>query len=214
MVSASSTWLRGSLGTLALAALDRLADRDGAPGKRFDWTACDVARALTPVTEAVLQHGMSGARLVRAVGFTKDAVANWGVPWHQDRVIAVRERHDVPGLGNWSKKGGIWHCEPPITVLQAMRFVRVHLDDCNEMNGAMEIARGSEAAGAVSDRDAAEVATRYPAEVCAAQRGDIQILPMLVLHRSRPARSDAPRRVLRLDYALAEAPEPLAWHSA
>jgi hypothetical protein len=149
--------------------------------------------------------------LTRVVWFRKDARANWGVPWHQDRVIAVDERHDVPGFTNWSRKGAHWHCQPPMDLFRHMRFVRVHLDDCNAENGAMEVARGSEAQGLVPEVDAAAIAGRYPTEICSACRGDIQVLPMLVLHRSRPATLDAPRRALRLDYALTDLPFPLAW---
>ena len=95
-----------------------------------------------------------------------------------------------------------------------MRFIRVHLDDCDESNGAMEIAHGSEAEGMIPETLATEIAARYPLELCSARRGDIQILPMLVLHRSRPAATDAPRRALRLDYALTDLPAPLSWCAA
>ena len=168
----------------------------------------------SPVTALIRRHALSGAALVRVVWFSKDAGANWGVPWHQDRVIAVAGRHDVPGFGPWSCKAGIWHCEPPLPVLEQMRFVRVHLDDCDATNGAMEIARGSQAAGPVPTVEAARIAAHYPNELCAARRGDVQILPMLVLHRSLPAATQAPRRALRLDFAAAELPEPLSWLAA
>ena len=98
--------------------------------------------------------------------------------------------------------------------LADVRFVRVHLDDCDTSNGAMEIARGSQCEGPVPEGRAAEVAAKYVTEVCAARRGDIQILPMLVLHRSCPALSAEPRRALRLDYALADLPYPLEWRAA
>ncbi len=208
--SSGSFWLRGALDRQSLADLDGIATAAGRPGGRVDWTDPVIASALLSVTNAVDPY-LAGARLTRVVWFTKDANSNWGVPWHQDRVIAVADRHDVAGFNNWSKKGPHWHCEPPLELFAAMRFVRVHLDDCDASNGAMEIARGSEAEGLVRDADAAEVARRYPVELCSASRGDIQIVPMLVLHRSRPATSDAPRRALRIDFALADLPAPLSW---
>jgi Phytanoyl-CoA dioxygenase (PhyH) len=210
---ASSLWLRGALDSGALAALDLIAEGIGRPGVRIDWTDPDIAPVFAPVTASLSSH-LPGAQLTRVVWFSKDAQTNWGVPWHQDRVIAVAKRHDLPGFTNWSLKAGIWHCEPPLALFALMRFVRVHLDDCDATNGAMEIAQGSEAEGLVPESQAAEVATRYPTETCAARRGDIQILPMLVLHRSRPAKTDAPRRALRLDYALTTLPAPLAWCAA
>ena len=66
---------------------------------------------------------------VRTVSFNKSQRANWGVPWHQDRVIAVNDKVETEGYRNWTKKSGTWHCEPPLSVLENMLFVRVHLDD-------------------------------------------------------------------------------------
>lgn len=209
----SPLWLRNALSPDELQALDRVADPSGRPGARIDWTDPAIAPAFAPVTAALAPH-LPGARLTRVVWFTKDAQANWGVPWHQDRVIAVANRHDLPGFTNWSLKQGHWHCEPPLPLFADMRFVRVHLDDCDDANGAMEIATGSDAEGLIRESQAAEVAARYPTELCRARRGDIQILPMLVLHRSRPATTDAPRRALRLDYTLADLPAPLSWRAA
>lgn len=208
--ASSSFWLRGALDSRELAALDRIAEGAGRPGLRINWTDPAVAPILAPITAALRPH-LTDIRLTRVVWFSKGAQTNWGVPWHQDRVIAVAERHDLPGFSNWSLKSGIWHCEPPLALFATMRFVRVHLDDCDAKNGAMEIARGSEAEGLVPEGQATTVAARHPTELCAAERGDIQVLPMLVLHRSRPAETHAPRRALRLDYALADLPAPLRW---
>ncbi len=209
--STDCLWLRCALGPQDLVALDRIAGDAGRPGGRIGWTEPDAAAALAPITRLIDRKALPGARLVRVVWFSKDSQSNWGVPWHQDRIIAVAERHDVPGFGNWSCKSGLWHCEPPQAILDAMLFVRVHLDDCDASNGAMEIARGSHAAGSVPMAEAAKVAETYPTECCSAQRGDVQILPMLVLHRSLPAQVDAPRRALRLDFAAAPLPMPLQW---
>jgi hypothetical protein len=207
-------WLRGALDPKDLAALDAIMANFAGPGGRLDWCDPDVARVLAPIADCIRLRSLPDARIVRVVWFSKDASANWGVPWHQDRIIAVAQRHDLTGFRNWSEKRGIWHCEPPIETFANMRFVRVHLDDCSEANGAMEIAHGSEAAGAVLEADAARIAEEYPAEVCIARRGDIQILPMLVLHRSRPAQNSAPRRALRIDIAALDLPPPLQWRCA
>ena len=209
----SSRWLRNSLSSAELTALDRIAEGDGLAGGRVDWTIPDLASAFDPVTRLVRECALPDARLTRVVWFAKDAETNWGVPWHQDRVIAVQSRHDVEGFGNWSDKRGFWHCEPPLSLFDQMRFVRVHLDDCDDTNGAMEIAQGSEAEGLVPAASAKTVAERYQAELCTARRGDIQILPMLVLHRSLPSKTQSARRALRLDYAAFELPLPLTWRS-
>lgn len=209
-----SFWLRGHLDASALKALDAVADGQGTPGGRVNWTDPQVKAAFAPVTQLIAEHALPNAMLTRVVWFAKDTNANWGVSWHQDRVIAVAARHEGPHFRNWSLKGGIWHCEPPLSILQSMRFVRVHLDNCDAANGAMEFAVGSEALGGVHTADAAAKAATFPTELCIAKRGDIQILPMLVLHRSLPSQSLLPRRALRLDYAATPLPHPLAWLEA
>lgn len=205
------TWLRAALSGADLAVLDALAPADGRPGARLDPGLADLGPVLARLRALLAQAGRPGARIVRMAAFVKDAGANWSVPWHQDRIIAVRARHDLPGFAAWSLKSGTWHCEPPLAILSGMAFLRLHLDDCDARNGAMAIARGSEAEGIVPSARAGEVAARYPEEVCAARRGDVQVLPMLVLHRSLPARDARPRRALRLDVAWGDLPPPLAW---
>jgi hypothetical protein len=205
-----SEWLRAALGPVDLAALDGMGS-SGRPGARVTTAPLAAHKALATVTQLVARHALPGARLVRVVWFSKDESSNWGVPWHQDRIIAVKQRHDLPGFFNWSLKSGVWHCEPPVSIFHEMRFVRVHLDDCDEANGAMQIAVGSEAEGALVDSNTTRIAERYPLETCIARRGDIQILPMLTLHRSSPARTSAPRRVIRLDFGAFDLPTPLTW---
>ena len=40
-------------------------------------------------------------QLVRSILFVKTAEMNWGVSWHQDLSIAVRQRTDMPGYSRW-----------------------------------------------------------------------------------------------------------------
>ena len=152
-----------------------------------------------------------GAMPVRLLSFDKSSQSNWSIPWHQDRVIAVRHRRAVSGFSSWSRKGSVWHCEPPPALLSKMLFVRVHLDDCDEESGAMEIALGSHHLGAVAAGDAAELSKEHVLETCSAKRGDVLILKMLTLHRSPPSRVTKPRRALRVDFATEALPIPLEW---
>ena len=66
--------------------------------------------AVLDRVEAILGPG---AFAVRGLWFDKKAGANWGVPWHQDLTIAVRERGESPGFGPWTVKAGIDHVRPP-----------------------------------------------------------------------------------------------------
>lgn len=63
-----------------------------------------LAEVLNPVDVlgTDLVDAFPNLRPTRVVTFDKSETANWGVPWHQDRVIAVQERHDVDGFENWS----------------------------------------------------------------------------------------------------------------
>ena len=71
---------------------------------------------------------------VRAIFFDKVPGANWSLGWHQDSVISVAERREVPGFVAWSRKAGVWQVQPPAEVLARMLAVRVHLDDCGADN--------------------------------------------------------------------------------
>ena len=141
--------------------------------------------------------------------FNKAGDTNWAVPWHQDRVIAVTERQDVDGFRNWTSKDGVWHCEPPVETLQKMIFVRLHLDAADLANGCMEIAPRSHKLGIIPANKANDVAAALGAEPCIAGRGDLQVLNMLTLHRSRPASQPRPRRAVRLDFAATALPMDL-----
>jgi hypothetical protein len=80
----------------------------------------------------------SSAKPVRAVMFNKTIETNWGLGWHQDRTICVRERLEVEGFGPWTVKRGMNHVAPPFEMLAQMVTLRVHLDDVprNERSSA------------------------------------------------------------------------------
>jgi len=94
---------------------------------------------------------------VRATLFDKTAGANWLVPWHQDLTVCVQSRLDVPGYGPWTRKAGVWHVQPPVSVLERMLSIRVHLDDCGESNGALRVLPGTHRLGRLN---AAQIADR------------------------------------------------------
>ena len=117
----------------------------------------------------------------------------------------------MAGFDNWSLKQGTWHCEPPVSVLKSMLFVRLHLDPCDTQNGAMQVLEGSHQRGKVTKTDIPALCESLRQEDCSAERGDVQILDMLTLHRSGLNRNGHPRRALRIDYANMALPLPLKW---
>jgi len=206
-------WLRDAVSDADLALLDKATATSTKAGQRLGASAAlDAVLSKRSSLRASIQRLDLFAVPVRTVAFNKSESANWGVPWHQDRVIAVNNKVDVAGYQNWTKKSGIWHCEPPRAVLDTMLFFRVHLDEANQTNGAMEISVGSHASGIVPSAQAEEIANSYPIETCDAKRGDILILKMLTLHCSKPATVQSGRRVLRIDLSSSTLPAPLRWH--
>lgn len=198
-----------------------------------------IARALSPLLEAIPSAGIRGlaakapcvrmlaqaaeirsliepvlgptARLVRSILFNKSQEANWQVAWHQDLAIAVRERSELEGFTSWSVKDGVPHVQPPAAVLEQMLTVRLHLDDADETNGALWVVPGSHRLGRLSAGEAATVAEREGKQLCAVKAGDALLIRPLILHASRKATSSRPRRVIHLEFAGADLPEPLKW---
>ena len=91
------------------------------------------------------------ARVVRGIFFDKQPDANWKVPWHQDRTIAVKNPVELLDYHPWSVKGGIHHVQPPTAILEQMLTVRIHLDKTDESNGALKIIPGSHCHGKLAD---------------------------------------------------------------
>jgi len=145
------------------------------------------------------------------VAFNKTEANNWTLPWHQDRVVALRERVEAPGFTNWTNKAGIWHAEAPIALLERMIFARVHLDPAGEPNGCLQLALGTHNQGKIPAADAERIAEAAPIENCIAARGDVLFAKALILHRSSSSRADSSRRAIRIDYCAEALPNPLAW---
>jgi len=148
---------------------------------------------------------------VRAVLFDKTPETNWSVGWHQDRTVAVRQRRETAGYGPWSVKGGIAHVAPPISVLEGMVTLRLHLDDCDEDNAPLKVALGSHRLGLVPADEAANEAKRRQVLACHAKAGDVWAYSTLILHASERSQSGGRRRVLQVDYSASALPGGLEW---
>ena len=205
-------WFRGAISDAELLCFDEAAKLQSKAGQRIE-TGGDLSYVFSENSSLMNTVKLLGSDVkpVRIVAFNKSRDTNWGVPWHQDRVIAVAARYEVQGFVNWTKKSHTWHCEPPQDLLHRMLFVRVHLDDTDSNNGAMQISVGSHARGLVSAANAEKIANMFPIESCDAKRGDILILNMLTLHCSKSSNAQSDRRVFRIDFAAFDLPAPLSW---
>jgi ectoine hydroxylase-related dioxygenase (phytanoyl-CoA dioxygenase family) len=154
------------------------------------------------------------AMLVRGLMFDKSPESNWGIFWHQDLSIAVRQREDVPDFGPWSIKAGIQHVQPPPAILQKMLTVRLHLDDCQESNGALRVLPGSHQSSRLNMFESETLQQNTdPATCCVTSGGAVMMRPLL-LHSSHRATDPARRRVIHLEFAAEPLPEPLQWYTS
>lgn len=181
----------------------RVADQDPTV-RSLAWSGTAMAFARSALGER--------ARPVRILFFDKKPDANWSVPYHQDLTIAVRERAEVEGYRPWTVKAGVPHVQAPAEVLERMVAVRLHLDPCGEGNGPLRVLPGTHAEGKLSHA-AIEARLAGVSEVTVtAERGAAILMKPLLLHASSPSMEPSHRRVLHIEYAAADLPEPLAWY--
>jgi hypothetical protein len=150
-------------------------------------------------------------RPVRAILFDKTETTNWSLPWHQDRVIAVKNRVDVDGFGPWSRKHGALHVAPPVEVFSEMTTLRLHLDPVPMTNAPLLIAPGSHKMGRISEKAVPAVVGQRGVAVCLAAAGDAWLYSTPILHASEAAKTPSRRRVLQIDYAMEDLPGGLEW---
>jgi len=194
--------------------LNRLGDlNDGRPGQRLLFDAPEMALVASSGKIGAVAARLLGsaARPVRAVLFDKTQDANWIVAWHQNRTIVVRERQETPDFGPWSIKDRLIHVAPPMTVLDKMVTLRVHLDPCDDDNAPLIVALGSHRLGRVPAEVVEAEAVRHPVFVCHAEAGDVWAYATPILHTSARSVSNRRRRVLQLDYSAAALPGDLEW---
>lgn len=150
-------------------------------------------------------------RPVRVLAFDKTPDANWHLPWHQDRVIAVKRRVDLEGFGTWTIKGGQPHVEAPAKLLEKMFNLRLHLDDCDAGNGALKVLTGTHRLGRLSDAEVKAAAAKGRAVLCEVKAGGVLAMKALALHASDASTSQRRRRVLHIDYCWGDLPKELDW---
>lgn len=154
-----------------------------------------------------------GLLAVRVILFDKTGEANWTVPWHQDRSIAVRERADVVGFGPWSEKAGVVHVQPPVELLKQMVTLRFSLDACGPDQGPLRVIPGTHHR-LLDRREVGVMADRGPQRLCTTDAGGVVIMRPLVLHASSPARQAHHRRVLHIEFGPPALPSGLRWAMA
>ena len=101
--------------------------------------------------------------------------------------------------------------QPPISVLERMVAVRVHLDDCGADNGPVRVLPGSHRAGRLRAAEIAGWRQRIAEVSCIVPRGGLLVMRPLLLHASSPARRPGHRRVIHIEYAATNLHSGLEW---
>lgn len=196
---------------------ETLAVGNRAAGSRDMFETCPAVLALAasaPLLTLAREALGEGARPVRCLYFDKNPDANWKVPWHQDLTVAVAERRDTPGFGPWSVKGGVIHAQAPVSVLEGMVALRLHLDECGPENGALRFVPGSHRSGKLGAEGIRSAVRAGPVQVCPVVRGGLLLMKPLLLHASSSALSPRHRRVIHIEYAAADLPGALRWNTS
>ncbi|MEZ5428172.1 MAG: phytanoyl-CoA dioxygenase family protein [Pyrinomonadaceae bacterium] len=154
------------------------------------------------------------ARPVRAIFFDKTPEANWKVPWHQDITIAVRKRFAVEGFSVWTQKAGIDHVQPPVSILDRMLAVRVHLDDADETNGTLKVLPATHRLGRLSQNEIISLGKANRAKLCCIKRGEAFFMRPLLVHASSAGTRPKHRRVVHVEYAGEDLPGDLEWYGS
>jgi ectoine hydroxylase-related dioxygenase (phytanoyl-CoA dioxygenase family) len=146
--------------------------------------------------------------VVKSIYFDKPEQSNWFVAWHQDLTIFVNKKVELPGFGQWTIKQDQYAVQPPVSLLENIFTIRIHLDDTNEENGALRVIPGSHLKGVY--KLSAEESTKEE-EICRVKAGGIMIMRPLLQHASNRTTSGSRRRVIHIEFSNMELPTGLAW---
>lgn len=154
---------------------------------------------FTPaLIQIIYEFAEKGSFLTKSIYFDKPPGSNWFVAWHQDISISVDARRDVPGYAQWTAKSGVIGVVPPVPILQKTLTIRIHLDNTDASNGALNVIRSSHNMGIVRketvDWDQMEEVT------CEVPAGGVMLMRPLTMHASRRAQSGTQRRVIHLEF--------------
>jgi ectoine hydroxylase-related dioxygenase (phytanoyl-CoA dioxygenase family) len=153
------------------------------------------------------------ARFVQCTLFVKSDANNWLVSLHQDLSIPVAERIDCPECHGWSEKEGELFVQPPTSVLEDVVAIRLHLDECDERNGALRVVPGSHRFGRLRTSESHRVRDARGENSVRVRRGGAMVMKPLLLHASSKATTHGIRRVLHFVFGPARLPGKLAWPS-
>ena len=171
----------------------------------------DLARSLRRQQPTIARLLPELAVAVQCTLFSKSPKGNWLVALHQDLSIPVSARMSCPECTGWSEKEGDIFVQPPLSVLESLLAVRVHVDPCPSDAGALRVVPGSHRFGRLGGTEPAEMRAAQGETVVSAAQGAALLMKPLLLHASSKAAQDATRRVLHFLFGPRELPCGLQW---
>ncbi len=192
---------------------DRVADQAGKACVRHLRSHSTLFDSLS-TSEELLSLLPKGMHPVRSILFDKTESENWPVPWHQDLTIAVVAEKQIEGYRPWSHKDSSPHVQPPVSLLESMITIRLHLDETTATNGALRVIPQSHNKGKLSTLALRDY-NKEEAITCTCSPGDALLMSPLILHSSSRSKHPNRRRVIHFEYAHQEyLDENLQWHES
>jgi ectoine hydroxylase-related dioxygenase (phytanoyl-CoA dioxygenase family) len=147
--------------------------------------------------------------VVKSIYFDKPEQSNWFVSYHQDLTISVDKKISTDGYGPWTVKQNQFAVQPPISILQNIYTIRIHLDDTDEQNGALKVIPTSHLKGIY--RPETIDWTKETETFCKVSKGGLMIMRPLLLHASNKTTNNNKRRVLHIEFSNLELPSEINW---
>lgn len=102
----------------------------------------------------------------------------------------------------------------PVTVLEQMVALRLHLDGCSPANGPLRVLPGSHRFGTLSRERIEEIREQTVQYELFVERGSVIAMRPQLLHASSKSRTNRSRRVLHFLFGPVKLPEGLEWNRA
>jgi ectoine hydroxylase-related dioxygenase (phytanoyl-CoA dioxygenase family) len=147
--------------------------------------------------------------VVKSIYFDKPQQSNWFVAYHQDLTISVDRKLSLEGFGPWTVKQNQFAVQPPVEMLEKGFTVRIHLDDTDQHNGALNVVPKSHVKG-IYRSETIDWTTEEEIS-CVVPAGGIMIMKPLLLHSSARTTNGKRRRVIHIEFSNQVLPEGLNW---
>ena len=186
-----------------IARLERLVEHKSRAGIRNLMAVPEIAKLANDRRLIDVTLRIFGQPLIpfKAALFEKSGKANWLVAWHQDTAIPVEEPVTGNGWGPAFIKEGITFVHAPASALSKILAIRIHLDASTDSNGPLRVIPGTHKRRH-SDEELGRISATRGQQICMVGQGGVIAMSPMLVHASSKCRTDEPRRVLHVEYAL------------